>query len=96
MDIENSQPINISNALIALMKKPVFREKDQDLWHQLEEGQVAVRDYVRVLGLELVLDESEGYAWLKSREPADGETPLPPIERPSVTFSPDGPPKQSG
>jgi hypothetical protein len=77
MDSADTQPINISNALIALMKGPVFREKDPDLWHQLGEGQIAVRDYVRILGLELILDESEGYAWLKTRDAADGETPLP-------------------
>ena len=32
---------------------------------------------MRVLGLELVLDESEGYAWLRTREAAEGEAPLP-------------------
>jgi hypothetical protein len=34
-----------------------------------------VRDYVTVLGLELMLDEAEGYAFLRSRtEPADDES----------------------
>jgi hypothetical protein len=35
-----------------------------------------VRDYVAVLNLELVLDEAEGYAFLRSRpEPDDASTP---------------------
>jgi len=38
------------------MKGVVFKKNDPALWHILEEGQMAVRDYVRVLGLELMLD----------------------------------------
>jgi hypothetical protein len=37
-----------------------------------------VRDYVAVLNLELVLDEAEGYAFLRSRpEPEEGDAALP-------------------
>lgn len=77
MDTETPQPIDISLALIALMKGVVFRQDDERLFQQLDEGQIAIRDYVRVLGLELVIDDSEGYAWLKTREPEEGQTPLP-------------------
>ena len=77
MDTETPQPIDISLALIALMKGVVFRQDDERLFQQLDEGQIAIRDYVRVLGLELVIDDSEGYAWLKPREPEEGQTPLP-------------------
>ncbi len=59
------------------MKGVVFRENDERLWQTLEDGRIAIRDYVEVLGLELVLDDSEGYAWLRTREPVDGEDPLP-------------------
>lgn len=67
----------ISRPLIALMKGVVFREHDERLFQQLEDNRIAVRDYVRVLGLELVMDEAEGYAWLKTREPEEDEDPLP-------------------
>ncbi len=77
MDTETPQPIDIPLALIALMKGVVFRQDDERLFQQLDEGQIAIRDYVRVLGLELVIDDSEGYAWLKTREPEEGQTPLP-------------------
>ncbi len=77
MDTETPLPTDISRALIALMKGVVFRQDDERLFHQLDEGQIAIRDYVRVLGLELVIDDSEGYAWLKTREPEEGQTPLP-------------------
>ncbi|WDP90668.1 MAG: DUF4194 domain-containing protein [Desulfobacter sp.] len=77
MEESTDYPVNISKPLIGLMKGVVFREKDEALWRDLEEGQMAVRDYVQVLGLELMLDDSEGYAWLRTREPAEGEEPLP-------------------
>ncbi|ACN13525.1 conserved hypothetical protein [Desulforapulum autotrophicum HRM2] len=68
---------SMSKPVIALMKGVVFRENDERLWQQLEDGQSALRDYVQVLGLELIVDASEGYAWLKTREPLEGEEPLP-------------------
>jgi hypothetical protein len=77
MDITQPYPSDISRPLVALMKGVVFRENDPALWHLLEEGQMAVRDYVRVMGLELMLDTAEGYAWLATREPEEGEAPLP-------------------
>ncbi len=77
MDMTNNHPENISKPIIELMKGVVFRENDEKLWQQLEDTRIAVRDYVRVLGLDLVLDSSEGYAWLKTREPDEGEDPLP-------------------
>lgn len=77
MELLENYPVNVSKPLIALMKGVVFREKDETLWQALEDGQMAVRDYVQVLGLELMLDETEGYAWLKTRPPDDGEEALP-------------------
>lgn len=77
MDIADTYPINISRPLVALMKGVVFKDNDPALWHLLEEGQMAVRDYVRVMGLDLMLDTAEGYAWLATREPEEGEDPLP-------------------
>ncbi len=77
METTSPQTIDISCALIALMKGVVFRQDDERLFQQLDEGQIAIRDYVRVLGLDLVIDDSEGYAWLKTREPEEGQAPLP-------------------
>ncbi|MCF8092728.1 MAG: DUF4194 domain-containing protein [Desulfotignum sp.] len=77
MDATQPYPSDISRPLVALMKGVVFKENDPALWHLLEEGQMAVRDYVRVMGLELMLDTAEGHAWLATREPEEGEDPLP-------------------
>jgi hypothetical protein len=76
MDTEHPDN-HLSLLLIALMKGVLYQELDARLWQQLLNLQTRVRDYVAVLGLELMLDEAEGYAWLRTRETGDGETELP-------------------
>lgn len=66
-----------SRVLIALMKGVVYRDGDEEIWQALLGVQARVRDYIAVLGLELLLDEAEGYAWLRSRPVAEGEAELP-------------------
>lgn len=76
MDIEvkeNYLPL----LLINLMKGVLYRDQDVRLWQQLLDLQTRVRDYVAVLGLELMLDEAEGYAWLRTCVDEEGETELP-------------------
>jgi hypothetical protein len=65
-------PADLSILLIGLLKGVLYREGDVRLWGTLLNLQARVRDYVRILNLELVLDEAEGYAFLKNQpEPAD-------------------------
>jgi len=71
------EQVSIARPVIALMKGVVFKEKDEALWQALVDGQMAVRDYVGLMGLELILDEAEAYAWLSTRKPREGEEPLP-------------------
>lgn len=67
--------------LIGLLKGVLYRENDERQWATLLNLQVRVRDYMAVLNLELMLDEAEGYAFLKSRpEPADDD-PAPRVPR---------------
>jgi hypothetical protein len=75
----HSQPMvaptaDLSVLLINLLKSVLYRDADERQWAALLNLQARVRDYVAVLNLELVLDEAEGYAFLKSRpEAADDE-----------------------
>lgn len=71
------RPDPLSLVLIALYKGVVNAENDPGLWQHLLELQARVRDHVRLLGLELILDEAEGYAWLRTRPPREGEPELP-------------------
>ena len=69
----SAQP-DLSTLAITLLKGVIYREGDERLWGSLLNLQARLRDFVVVLGLDLVLDEAEGYAFLKSRpEPADDE-----------------------
>ena len=69
--------MNFSIVLIALMKGIVTRDDDFEVWHAMLGLHTRVRDYVSVLGLELMLDESEGYAYLRQRPPVSNEPELP-------------------
>jgi hypothetical protein len=77
MEEHSASQDGLSKVVIALMKGVVYQEADPGLWQNLLSLQSRVRDYVSVMGLSLMLDEAEGYAWLRTREAAEGETPLP-------------------
>lgn len=74
-----SEPANneVSVALIGLMKGVVERDNAGALWQGLVAHQARVRDHLAVLGLDLVLDEAEGYAYLRQRPAVEGEPELP-------------------
>lgn len=72
---------DLSVLLIRLLKSVLYRDDDEHQWAALLNLQARVRDYVVVLNLDLVLDEAEGYAFLKGRpEPADDD-PAPRLPR---------------
>lgn len=71
---ENTAATNELSALvISLLKGVIYQEGDAGLWNALLNLQARVRDYVTVLGLELVLDEAEGYAFLRARQESENE-----------------------
>jgi hypothetical protein len=66
----------LSSVVIPLLKGVVYQEQQLDVWSGLLVLQARVRDYVKVLGLDLILDEAEGYAFLRSRPDVDeGDDP---------------------
>jgi hypothetical protein len=72
---------DLSVLLISLLKGVIYREGDEQLWASLLNLQARVRDYVTVLNLELVLDEAEGHAFLKSRPDPSDDDPSPRLPR---------------
>lgn len=81
------QGIALSRVLIGLMKGVVYRENDGPLWQDMQALQARVRDYVAVLGLELMLDEAEGHAFLRTRPIVEGEPELPRlVQRRALSF----------
>ncbi len=50
-----------------LLQEPLYRE-DEDLWIILRSQQDEIRHYFRQIGQELVLDEAEGFAFIRQLE----------------------------
>ena len=67
----------LSPLLITLFKGVLYQDQNPALWQDLTRLQARVRDYISVLGLELIFDEAEGYAYLRQRPPTEGENELP-------------------
>jgi hypothetical protein len=67
-----SEPSDLSLVLVHLLKGPLYRDSHEKLWGSLLNLHGAVGDYVAVLGLQVVVDEAEGYAYLRSQPTDDG------------------------
>lgn len=63
--------------LITLFQGVLYREAGAAPWQALLDLQARVRDYAGVIGLELILDDAEGYAYLRQRTPAPDTPELP-------------------
>jgi len=74
-------PPDLSALVITLLKGVVYRDGDERLWASLLNLQARVREFVAVLGLDLALDEAEGYAFLRSRPEQAGDDAAPKLPR---------------
>lgn len=63
----------LSHVVTALMKGVVYRDTHAQLFADLLTLQPQVRDYVAVIGLSVVVDDTEGYAYLRSMADDDEE-----------------------
>ncbi len=64
----------ISPLLVHLLKGVLYRERNPELWSDLLRFMGPVREYFALIGLEVFLDESEGYGFLRQIEPANDES----------------------
>lgn len=56
---------NISPILIQLLKGVVYRENHSNIWQNLLTLKGPVREYFGVIGLSVLVDETEGFAFLR-------------------------------
>lgn len=78
----------VASAIIRLMQGVVYRESDEDTWLTLERSGAGVRDHFGTIGVEVVVDDDEGYAFLRSRPAVEGEEELPRlVRRRTLTYS---------
>ncbi|KZS81822.1 hypothetical protein B4U45_21455 [Mycobacterium persicum] len=71
----------IASAIIRLMQGVVYRDSDEDTWLTLERLGAGVRDHFATIGVDVVIDDAEGYAHLRSRPEQDGDEALPRLVR---------------
>ncbi|MEJ8816097.1 DUF4194 domain-containing protein [Variovorax ureilyticus] len=71
----------LSQLMVHLLKGVLYRDDDERLWDSLLRLQVRVREQAAVLLLDLVLDEAEGHAFLKSRPDPDESEGAPRLPR---------------
>lgn len=78
----------VASAIIRLMQGVIYRESDEDSWLTLERSGAGVRDHFATIGVEVVVDTDEGYAFLRSRPEVEGEEALPRlVRRRTLTYS---------
>jgi hypothetical protein len=80
----SSADSGLSVLVITLLKGIIYQENDPHLWSSLIKLQMRVRDHVAVMGLELIMDEAENYAFLRSRPAAFAEEGVVPVELPRL------------
>ena len=76
-DAESSERSELSVAVVNLLKGPVYRDSHERAWSVLVANRGAVADHVAVLGLQVHVDEAEGYAYLRSRPTEDDAEDIP-------------------
>nr|WP_108870887.1 DUF4194 domain-containing protein [Tessaracoccus timonensis] len=77
-----------ATAIIRLMQGVVYRESDEQSWAALKAELGAIRDHFATIGIDVVIADVEGYAYLRTRETPEGEEPLPRlVRRRSLTYN---------
>lgn len=67
----DTTPMDLGPLVIPLLKGVLYRSADENRWLALLRREGELRDYVRVLGLEVIVDEAEGYAFLRTPPSVD-------------------------
>lgn len=74
----------LSSVLIQLLKGVVYRDTHESVWAALLAQRHQVSDYLVLLGLAVIVDEAEGYAYLRTVETDDEQPRL--ISRRALSF----------
>ncbi|KAF5990798.1 DUF4194 domain-containing protein [Streptomyces sp. WAC00263] len=69
------QARSLSLPVNQLLKGPLFRDQHERAWEALLQLRARIQDYVDVMGLNVVIDEAEGYAFLRSQPEDENADP---------------------
>ena len=72
-DLVGTSSPGLTPVLITLLKGVLYRDQEPMLWSALLNLRSQASDYVGQVGLDLLLDDAEGYAFLRSRAVTPGE-----------------------
>lgn len=79
--------LDLPLVVTSLMKGVVYQDQHEKVWNHLLPLRAQVSDYVETMGLMVVVDEAEGYAFLRSRPVSDDEQAVPRlVARRSLSF----------
>jgi len=71
----------VASTVIELMRGVVYQESHETAWQTLGRHSGQIRDHFATLGVDVVVDDTEGYAYLRTRPDSEGEEPLPRLVR---------------
>lgn len=60
--------LDLSRVVVPLLRGVVYQADNAALWALLRRQQARVRDHMAVMGLDLIVDEAEGYAHLRQMD----------------------------
>jgi hypothetical protein len=72
--LSNAHQSELAPVLIRLLKGVLYQERWPREWQSLLQLQGTVRDYFRLIGLTLVIDEAEQYAFLRQNSEPEEES----------------------
>src|SRR5699024_1656491 len=84
--MKTDQERAVSLAVISLMKGVVYRESHEEVWATLEHRSAPVREHLATVGVDVVIDDTEGYAYLRSAPDNDEEALPRLVQRRSLSF----------
>ncbi|MSS84309.1 DUF4194 domain-containing protein [Actinomycetaceae bacterium WB03_NA08] len=67
--------------IITLMQGVVYRQANEATWTNLDRFEAQIRDHFSLIGVDVVIDQLEGYAYLRTNPVQEGEEALPPLVR---------------
>lgn len=62
---EKQEHVAVRSLLIRLMKKPVFRNENSEIWNMMKNNKLKIENIAIWFNLKLVFNETDGYAYFK-------------------------------
>lgn len=73
----DSNEYRFSEAVVALLKGIVNEASDTRIWNTIMEQQVYIESYVSKIGLRLMIQSQDGYAYLKQNDDEENDKSIP-------------------